>query len=251
MLANVVLVTAWEMLLDWFGETHLSFLKGMWIYGKSQILKYIPGNLLYLPGRHFLSQQSGAGHVPLAGAATFEVVGLLASASSISILGIVFTRGINLTSLSAAVVVLVISFSSPLILKYALSIEFISKKFPAIQKLSWGTYPHLLAIWSLYICFFVLIGSILFWTTNMVTGRWNAAPAYIALFTFTISWFLGTITPGAPAGAGIREGIIILIMSPYIGEPNSVLVSLIMRIITMLGDAAFYLLSLYLEKKFH
>jgi glycosyltransferase 2 family protein len=247
--ANLILATAWKMLLNWFGETHLDFLKSVWIYGKSQILKYIPGNLLYLPGRHLISLQHGAENAPLAGAATFEIIGLFATASSISFLGIIFTKGINTRlSLFITVTVLLASLISPIILKYALSIGFIAKKMPDFQKLTWGKYSHLIAIWLLYVCFFFIVGFILSWTTGVVIGKWNAVPFYTALFAFTISWLLGTITPGAPAGAGIRESIIILILSPYIGEANSVLVSLIMRIITMLADVAFYLVSVYLER---
>ena len=247
--ADIILATAWKMLLNWFGEIHLDFSTSVWIYGKSQILKYIPGNLLYLPGRHLLSLQHKAEHAPLAGAATFEIFGLFATASSISILGIFFTKNVDTRlSLSIAAMILLAALTSPIILKYALSIGFITKRLPAFKKLNWGKYPHLIAIWSLYICFFIITGFILFWTASAITGIGNTVPIYTALFAFSISWLLGTITPGAPAGAGIREGLIILILSPYIGESNSILVSLITRIVTMLGDAAFYLISLYLEK---
>jgi glycosyltransferase 2 family protein len=122
---------------------------------------------------------------------------------------------------------------------------------PVFQNLIWGKYSHLMVIWLLHLCFFTIAGFILFWTTSIALGKWDAISLYTALFAFAISWLLGTITPGAPAGVGIRESIIILILSPYIGGPSSILVSLLMRIVTMLGDAAFFLVILYLEKKFH
>ncbi len=73
-------------------------------------------------------------------------------------------------------------------------------------------------------------------------------PLHTALFTITISWLLGTIIPGAPAGAGIRESIVIFIPSNYIGESASVVVSLMLHIVTMLGDIVFYFISLYLDR---
>jgi len=248
-IADLILATAWKMLLNWFGENHLGFLKSVWIYGKSQILKYIPGNLFYLPGRHLIALRHGAENVPLVGAATFEIIGLFATASSVSILGVVFIEGIDTRlSLFVATSVLLTSLAIPIILKSVLSIKFIAKKMPALEKITWGNYSHLIGIWLLYACFFVIVGFILFWITGIVTGKWNVTLLYTSLFAFTISWLLGTITPGAPAGAGIRESIIILILSPQIGVANSVLVSLIMRIITMLADVVYYLFSLYLEK---
>jgi hypothetical protein len=251
LIANIILATAWWMTLNWFGEIHLGFLESIMIYGKSQILKYIPGNVFYLPGRHVLSLQHGAENGPLVGAATFEIIGLFATASGISILGILFTEGRNThLSLFTAVVILLIAITSPLIMKYILSLKFFTKKISILQKVSWGKYSHLLAIWSLYLCFFALAGFIMFLTITAVMGKWDVAPVYTVFAAFTISWLVGTITPGAPAGAGIRESVIILILSKYIGEPNSIAASLIMRIITMLGDMVFYLISLYLGRNF-
>lgn len=144
---------------------------------------------------------------------------------------------------------MLLSLASPILLKFFLSIGFIAKRMSILEKLTWGGYFHLIGIWLLYVSFFAIVGYILFWATTIITGKWSTAMLYASLFTFAISWLLGTITPGAPAGAGIREGIIILILSPHIGEANSILVSLTVRMVTILGDTAFYLLSLYIEKK--
>jgi len=242
--ANLILTIAWKMLLNWFGETRLNFLTCAQIYGKSQILKYIPGNLFYLPGRHALGIRYGAEHAPLAGAMTLEIAGLFAASSGISILGILFTTEASARlPLFAVVTTLALSFAFPAVLKRALSFEFVQNKIPVLKKMRWGGYFQLLAIWSLYLAFFVLIGLIMLWTIAAVTGRWNAAPFNAVLSAFAISWLLGSIAPGAPAGAGIRESVIILLLSKYIGESNSVLVSLMMRIVTILGDVVFYFIS--------
>ncbi len=251
LIANIILATAWKMLLNWFGDVRLGFLTSITIYGKSQILKYIPGNVFYLPGRHLLSLQHEAEHGPLIGAATFEIIGLLATASGISIFGLLFAKGENTPlSLFVAFTILLAALTSPFILKYILSYDIVLRKMPIFKTMNWGKYPHPIAIWLLYVCFFTLTGFILFWTVTATVGRWNAISLYTALFASAISWLLGTITPGAPAGLGIRESIIILILSSYLGEPTSILISLIMRIITMLSDVVFYFSSLYLEKIF-
>jgi len=249
LLANIVVAMAWKMLLNWFGEFHLDFFTSIKVYGRSQILKYIPGNLLSLPGRHLLSVEHEAEHGPLVGAVTFEIIGLFATASSISVLGLLFAKGENTPlSLFVAFAILLAALTSPFILKYILSYDIVLQKLPIFKTMNWGKYPRLIAIWLLYACFFVLTGFILFVTITATVGRWNAISLYAALFVFAISWLLGTITPGAPAGAGVRESIIILTLSAYIGEPDSILVSLLMRIIIILRDVAFYFISLGLEK---
>jgi CDP-diglyceride synthetase len=48
---------------------------------------------------------------------------------------------------------------------------------------------------------------------------------------------------------GVREGIMILTLSGYLGQPASVLISLIMRVITVAGDVLFYVCGLWLGEK--
>jgi glycosyltransferase 2 family protein len=250
LVADGILAAAWKMLLNWFEEDHLDMLRSVLIYGKSQILKYVPGNLLSLPGRHILSLQYGAEHGPLVGAATFEIIGLLAVSSSVSVLGILFADGENTRlSLFLALTVFSVSLASPFILRYILSREVVSKRLSIFRTMRWGKYTHLIAIWLLYLAFFAIAGFILFWSITGTLGNWDAVPFYAVFSAFTISWLLGTITPGAPAGMGIRESVIIITLSTYIGEPTSILASLVMRIITMVADVVFYLCSIYIEKK--
>ena len=82
----------------------------------------------------------------------------------------------------------------------------------------------------------------------VVSGQWDGVPFYVAFSVFAISWFLGTVTPGAPAGVGVRESVIILLLSVHIGAQASILVSLLMRMVTLLADVVFYVGSLCLEK---
>ncbi|MBN2119189.1 MAG: hypothetical protein JW730_21645 [Anaerolineales bacterium] len=250
LLANLILVIAWKMLLHWFGEAQLSLIDGIRTYGQAQILKYIPGNIFSLPGRHLLSIQQGIEHGPLIGAAMFEIIGLLTTSSAVSILGILLNRGnVMRLSLLGAFIVFLLALASPFAIRYMLSREFVLKKLPVFQLMNWGDYSHLMGIWLLYFCFFMLTGLILFWITSAMQGSWGIAPWTVISSTFAVSWLLGFVTPGSPAGVGVREGIIILILSNYLGEPASVVISLIMRVITMTGDVLFYFCGLFLRGK--
>src|ERR1700722_16592861 len=56
------------------------------IYGKTQIAKYIPGNIFHFAGRHVLSAREGVPHSLLVAAAALEVLMLLLAATLISLL---------------------------------------------------------------------------------------------------------------------------------------------------------------------
>ena len=60
---------------------------------------------------------------------------------------------------------------------------------------------------------------------------------------FSIAWVAGFIIPGAPGGIGVREAVIIFFLTPIIGEAESITVSIGLRLVTLLGDICFLIIS--------
>jgi hypothetical protein len=58
-----------------------------------------------------------------------------------------------------------------------------------------------------------------------------------------VSWLAGFVTPGAPAGIGIRESVLILALAPYIDAKSATLVAMAFRLVTISGDSGFFLVS--------
>jgi uncharacterized membrane protein YbhN (UPF0104 family) len=53
---------------------------------------------------------------------------------------------------------------------------------------------------------------------------------------FASSWLLGFLAPGAPAGLGVREAALALWLEPALGAPSAVLLIVLLRVATTLGD---------------
>lgn len=53
---------------------------------------------------------------------------------------------------------------------------------------------------------------------------------------FTIAWAVGFVTPGAPAGIGVREALLLLILGPTLGAATASVLILALRVATTLGD---------------
>ena len=81
-LSEFLLSFAWRRLLKMCGHKDISANVCNRIYGKSQIAKYIPGNIFHVVGRHILGSQAGIKNIVLAGATIYEILGLI----SISVL---------------------------------------------------------------------------------------------------------------------------------------------------------------------
>lgn len=65
------------------------------IFARSQLGKYLPGNVVHIAGRHLLARELGYSHVALLLSTVFEFAGLLSAAGSYEILAI-FTVNLQL-----------------------------------------------------------------------------------------------------------------------------------------------------------
>ncbi|MES9969251.1 MAG: hypothetical protein ABW092_04405, partial [Candidatus Thiodiazotropha sp.] len=86
-LANYLLAAAWIGLLRVCGETTVHWRTLCTIYGKSQIAKYVPGNIAHIAGRHTMGRLAGVSHSHLAIAALYEIIGLVSASLIITLIG--------------------------------------------------------------------------------------------------------------------------------------------------------------------
>lgn len=241
-LANFLLVIAWRWLVDWLANSKTPMRLALYVYGSTQVAKYIPGNLFQYPSRHLLGTQLGLTHAPLLGAAFLELAGLFMSASFISLLGF-FTSGEQVVPVEWILFVLVICAIFPLLAK------LFSAKVPLLKNLLIhnknvrNIYISLLVSWGIYLFFFIGAGTILWFIVGFVDSSGVKIAFLDAIPIYAVSWLAGTLTPGAPAGAGVRETIMILMLTRFVGEPTGIAVALLTRVITIVGDVQVYLFS--------
>ena len=53
---------------------------------------------------------------------------------------------------------------------------------------------------------------------------------------FTVAWIAGTLSFGAPAGAGVREAILTWQLTPLLGPTHAAAAAVALRVITTAGD---------------
>jgi hypothetical protein len=82
-----LLSTAWWVLISHISDIPISFSAATAIYGRTQLVKYLPGNVFHYLGRHALGRHAGLDHRSLVLAAVLETVAAVAAAICISILG--------------------------------------------------------------------------------------------------------------------------------------------------------------------
>jgi uncharacterized membrane protein YbhN (UPF0104 family) len=74
----------------------------------------------------------------------------------------------------------------------------------------------------------------------------------VAGAVFLFATVVGLMVPFAPSGLGVREGVIIALLTPVLGFTEAVALSALTRILTVSSDLAVFLLTwsvLLLSKK--
>jgi len=243
-LSNYLLSINWRRLFRLFNVKNITNQQSNSIYAKSQIAKYIPGNVAHIAGRHFLLRQLGVNHSTLVTSAAYEMLGLSVCATSIIVIGILFFSidiAYNINNLFAVTFLI----GSMVIYFFGLDLApiFIKKiKLPTINS-DLSLQYELLIILSVYLCFFILASSVLFMLMASFDVPVPILSALRVLICFSLAWLLGFITPGSPSGIGIRETIIVLMLEGEIGTAYAIILAVLFRIATIFGDLLFLLIS--------
>ncbi|MEM6251691.1 MAG: hypothetical protein AAF821_02105 [Cyanobacteria bacterium P01_D01_bin.156] len=224
---NFLLAISWRRILRFLG-VYINQDDASEIYGLSQLVKYVPGNILHLTGRQALGMSMGLPGFRVAKSIVWEL-GLLACSGTFFILLVLPLRLETISVFWATV-----SFVAVLVIATAL-----------VKKLFGTALMHALL---LQILFLTLTG-----VNFVVVLRTLSSPVIpisnIQLIAaYIVAWLIGLVTPGAPAGAGIRELVLMFLLGAYFSEPQLLASVLITRFITVGGDFIFFLIAISKKK---
>ncbi|MCP8464283.1 hypothetical protein NK553_10020 [Pseudomonas sp. ZM23] len=223
--ANGFLAFAWWRLLA-RGGINATLRWVLHAYGLSQLAKYLPGNVFHIAGRQALGMAAGWPARPLATAIFLELV-LLAVA------GALFSALLLPVLLPSAG-----WFAGALLWGLAVSIGIL-----AVRRLLGRQASQ--AIVSLLV--FLLVSSAIFVVlTTFVSPASTILPSAwpVIAGAFVIAWLVGLVTPGAPAGVGVRELVLLVLLKPWVAEADLLLAVILGRLVTVLGDLLFFLAAL-------
>lgn len=230
--ANFLLAYAWWQLLQHFCK-YGNIANSVKIYGMSQLAKYVPGNIFHLAGRQALGMSAGIPTKSLAQSMIWELV-LIAVTGSF-FFWLILPRLLHYFPLTLGIILMLTSF----ILALCLLHRYLG---------------HHIAVAITYQMFFLLISASIFIVLiGLISGYDKLTPSYWVIIggTYTIAWLAGLVTPGSPAGVGIREMILLIILKGIIAEDSLLVVVLLGRIITVIGDVLFFLVTTCIPSKMY
>ena len=226
--SNIALAIAWRDLLEHSGAAS----DRRWairVFGVTQLAKYIPGNFFHLASRQTIGMHDGHDASALLKSAVWEFSAIMSSAvvfgiwvmplvlANVSYIyaGTVFAAALATVSISAQ------RYFSPLVMRAVL--------------------------W--YVGFLLLSGLLFYSVLQLLvpgTSLVDALPGICG--AYIIAWLAGAITPGAPAGIGIREVVMFALLQPVVGQTELLVAIVLSRAITAGGDILFYLMAVAMKE---
>ena len=211
-------------------------------YSKANIGKYLPGNVMHYVERNLFATGLGLSQKRIALGSAAEIVGQLLSAF---IMGFImayayFLRAVNEIFKGKNVIYIVVIFVLLVIAFICMAVfrkkimnfvrEFGAKAF--VKTFFVTLIKYILSLWLLGFIMVVLYG--------YMGGHINSVNFKIIIAGYIIAWVLGFVTPGASGGIGVRELVIILLLKEVVGEELILTLSVIHRLITIVGDFLLY-----------
>jgi len=234
--------TAWYLLVMSVAKTRITWLDGLYIYALSAIYRYIPSNVVHYVGRYYMMRQRGVEHAAVAWGIIAETALLLAASTIVALaFGAPLIReGLFRVVHEDWLIVLVVLLTALSLFAIAILLLLRSDALMALISpfLHVGVFRAGAESFLLYVAARLISGASLYLISKMIGVVQLSLPDMIAIGS--AAWTLGYITPGASAGLGVREAIIIAaLIGLGVSTADATLVAIAFRVATTVADLIF------------
>jgi uncharacterized membrane protein YbhN (UPF0104 family) len=233
-------------------NSQMPLLRAVGIYFLSQLAKYLPGGIWAFPGRAVAYQAAGVDRVASVLSVMREVIGLFLGAAVMGLLGLMqglpVSKWINLTTLAGILIciVLVVLTQLPDFWKIIKRIKFLNKinlsVFEAKQSqrdLRWLGYTFLVSL-----VYWLITGIGFYYIAVAVTPRAATLTWLQASSIFSLAWCVGFVVVVAPAGIGVRESALSLLLSQTMPVSEALTVAIVARLWWTMTEAIYIIIAL-------
>lgn len=235
---------AWYRFLVVVDGPSLGLGRALAIFGRTQIYKYLPSNVMHMVGRFTLTRNAGASSKALAFAQIGElsVIVLAAGALGALLAWPVFQDAYARYGPDNPTLIVGLIVAGLLALAIGMVFSF------RIRMAERGGRALLASAeaFFLYALFFIGNGLLIVALSRTLNDAGHMAEL---IGIGAAAWLIGFIVPGAPGGLGVREAALITgLTAAGLPPPAATAVALGNRLVTVLGDCLVALAELILQK---
>ena len=215
---------------SWIFQSLHQKVSGQWaiqVYLKTNIAKYIPGNVWHYYGRIRLATDANIPTSIATLSVLLEPLLLAAAALIVASVGMPQNRGLQFFLLAVVLIAI-----HPLILNQGLKlVSKLKNKGNDVKKID--HYPFLPLLGELGFLGLRSAGFVLtFWALHPV----NSSQIPILISSFSLAWLLGLVVPGAPGGIGVFEATAIALLGSLFSPGLILSVVGLYRLISILAE---------------
>jgi len=189
----------------------------------TSIGRYFRGGIFHIGGRQAMGARAGLRHRDLLSASIQELI----------------------VSAGAALVIGAVLFLAPGA-QSALAIIGLVGALLMAANLAAPAANRMIQVFLLSGAFMIVMAGI-----AMVCALIIGAHQTIALIggAYLLAWCAGFVAPGVSAGIGVREAVLIFLLSGHVGVGEATALAIVMRLVTTLGDGLFFLAAFGLKRE--
>ena len=246
----------WSHLMHVTGEPQAHALQAICINSLSQAGKYVPGNVAHYIGRIVLAKQAGWSTTHTLFTIFIETLWAIAIGAILAILAVLQITEQQLTGLAYVPSWQILAgiacgaIMAPIIghkLFHIAADWWARKENVSIRSLRTPPLRSFCGVTAAYLFNYLVMGWVLTLIATEVFGV-NADSVFLFAGIYAAAWITGFITPGAPAGIGIREVIIVAALTPLYDENIALGIAAVLRVVTLAGDGLVFLIGLGLRE---
>lgn len=241
----------WMVFTQSLSGKKIPFSEVMPVYTKSNIYKYLPGNVLQYVGRNQLASNMKISHVDVACATILDIIFCVIGTGLVAVIllggrisELMSQYGKQIVIVGVAGVLIIAAAVMVLFLKFREKFrEYISRYSKALSP---GNRANLIR-GVLYYLAQNAVSSVMYFISLSLIFNGEASVSELVSYTgaFLFAWILGFVTIGAPGGIGIRESVMIFVCGEKFAD-KILLFVLVMRVASTLADViAFFIGKCY------
>lgn len=241
-LALPLAAVAWSWLLVGLG-TPVSASRLAAILAVSQLGKYLPGNVGHFVGRAGLGLHAGIGPAPLMAGIVIETVLTVLAGITLGGLAIALSDALVLTSAAPLRVITAgaaLAIGALLLTARTWVPRLLGRVPRQVSEAVRATdLPSPLVIslaFCAYLAIYVVLGIALVVLAHALVPAADHDGALL-IGSFALAWLAGFATPGAPAGLGVREATLLLLLGNAYSAADATVIIVGLRLATLAGDS--------------
>ncbi len=210
------------------------------VYVKTNIGKYLPGNLMHFVARNIVVHKQGLSHQKIAFSSFLEMLFIIV----VLFIYFIFLKRQDLLLLLEKTPLFKTSFLVlvPLLLLFISFFVYRKRKYlkGKIREISFTRLSlAFLSSFLIYTVAFSLLGLSMAFLIAAFGNIDLSIYDYLHIFLmYALAWLAGVIVIGAPGGIGIRESFLLVFLSPLYGEDVVLISSLLHRFVFILAESS-------------